>query len=367
MNRRIMSIMLLLLFATTTLFAVPVAITWEWSVDDPQVTTFRYQIGGEDPDKWIVVNADQTTYTVEGLDGSQSYTLYLQQSYDGVNFSTSATATAEPLESAAAEEAPAGADATEAAVPEAQQEVAAEPAPVESATTEPASSEAASAPTEEAPEEVATEPASEEPAPVTETPEAVTEPASEEPAPVAETEPVQTKEKAPGKFSFSMGLMGGASYGLSDTLINQQQWNVSAGLDLSFSHIVSFGKSSGIGFTLQGLYEPYSTQSYSQVFDPVFWQNIHHDVAVNGYLDYDLTAGKFLLRLGGGGFASSSVESAIDWNQLTYGVGGHLSMAYLYSKHAYVGVDVAYRYYLAPATVKDAQTVSGSLLWGLQF
>ncbi|MBI9094135.1 MAG: hypothetical protein JEY71_04540 [Sphaerochaeta sp.] len=86
-----------LVLLTASLFAAPVVVTWEWMLEDPNVTTFRYQVDGEDPNQWIVVDSSVTSYTVKGLDGSQAYTLYLQQSYDGENFSGSAKAVSEPI------------------------------------------------------------------------------------------------------------------------------------------------------------------------------------------------------------------------------------------------------------------------------
>ena len=79
------------------LFAVPVVVTWEWLLEDPMVTTFRYQVNGEDDDKWTVVDSSVTSHTERGLDGTLAHTLYLQQSYDGIHFSDSAISVAEPM------------------------------------------------------------------------------------------------------------------------------------------------------------------------------------------------------------------------------------------------------------------------------
>ena len=107
-----LAIVLLAVFfvALAPLAAAEMTVSWEWLLDDPDVTAYRYQLGGEDPDNWTVVSADTNTYEVTGLDPYQSYTLYLQRTYDGVNWSASASSTAEAILVAAeapAEEAPA--------------------------------------------------------------------------------------------------------------------------------------------------------------------------------------------------------------------------------------------------------------------
>ncbi|MFA6732718.1 MAG: hypothetical protein WCS07_08270, partial [Sphaerochaeta sp.] len=97
MKRKFIAVLAALILLPTFLFAVPVVVTWEWLLEDPMVTTFRYQIDGEEEDKWTVVDSSVTSYTERGLDGTQAHTLYLQQSYDGVYFSGSALSVAEPM------------------------------------------------------------------------------------------------------------------------------------------------------------------------------------------------------------------------------------------------------------------------------
>jgi hypothetical protein len=81
----------------TMIFAADVAITWEWMVDDPQVSGFRYQLNDENPDNWTVVDANTTMAVIQNLDGSKEYSLYLQQTFDGVNWSESSVSVAMPL------------------------------------------------------------------------------------------------------------------------------------------------------------------------------------------------------------------------------------------------------------------------------
>ena len=86
------------LFAMTLpLFAVSVTVEWNWVQNDSDVRYFRYQVDGEAEDGWTVVDSSVTNYTAKGLDGSQSYTLYLQQSYDGVYWSQSASSVSQPV------------------------------------------------------------------------------------------------------------------------------------------------------------------------------------------------------------------------------------------------------------------------------
>ena len=92
-----------LLLISATLFAKPVMMNWVWELENPKVTTVRYQVDGENPNKWIVVDSSVTSYTAEGLDGTQTYTLYIQQSYDGQNFSESSKLVSEAIYSAEAE------------------------------------------------------------------------------------------------------------------------------------------------------------------------------------------------------------------------------------------------------------------------
>lgn len=97
MKKRALTLLALLFIVPAMLFATDVVITWEWMLDDPQVTGFRYQLDDENPDDWVVVSADETTATFQHLDGSKEYSLYLQQTYDGVNWSASAVSIAYPL------------------------------------------------------------------------------------------------------------------------------------------------------------------------------------------------------------------------------------------------------------------------------
>ena len=72
-------------------------VSWEWLLSDPEVTAYRYQLNGEAEDGWTVVDGNTSVYTATGLDPYSDYTLYLQCSYDGINWSASASSTAYAL------------------------------------------------------------------------------------------------------------------------------------------------------------------------------------------------------------------------------------------------------------------------------
>ena len=72
-------------------------VTWQWLLNDPYVTSYRYQIDGENEDGWTVVSADTDKYVAVGLDPYKDYTLYLQCTYDGNVWSESAKSTAYAL------------------------------------------------------------------------------------------------------------------------------------------------------------------------------------------------------------------------------------------------------------------------------
>ena len=69
--------------------------SWMWKTD-PEIKRFRYKVNNNDPAFWDhVVNGDVTSYSIRGVKKGEVYTLYLQQSYDGVNWSETAVSTIE--------------------------------------------------------------------------------------------------------------------------------------------------------------------------------------------------------------------------------------------------------------------------------
>lgn len=79
---------IILFISAFALFALDGNVKWVWFENDPGVEYYRYQLEGEDDDKWTVVSWSVNEVTFF-LDVSVLHTLYLQQSYDGVNWSES--------------------------------------------------------------------------------------------------------------------------------------------------------------------------------------------------------------------------------------------------------------------------------------
>lgn len=95
---RVIFILGLLLMVVLPLSAKKtMSVTWQWVLSDENVTAYRYQINGEKDGEWITVDGKTDFYTASGLDPYEDYTLYLQCSYDGVNWSKSALSRAEAL------------------------------------------------------------------------------------------------------------------------------------------------------------------------------------------------------------------------------------------------------------------------------
>ena len=102
----IIALTALLMIISVPLAAAQMTVRWEWLLDDPDVTAYRYQLDGEEPDGWTVVSGDTDSVEFTGLDADKAYTLYVQRSYDGEHWSASAASTAEMEEPAPAVEEP---------------------------------------------------------------------------------------------------------------------------------------------------------------------------------------------------------------------------------------------------------------------
>ena len=79
-----LSIVLLLIIALSVcaVFAADeTIIKWTWDMNDEDVTAFRYQINGENPDGWRVVDATEREYSLRTVKISQSLlpVLWLQR------------------------------------------------------------------------------------------------------------------------------------------------------------------------------------------------------------------------------------------------------------------------------------------------
>lgn len=267
---------LLVLAIVVPAFAT-VNVTWEWVLEDPEVQYFRYQLGGEAADGWTVVPSDTTSYELQDVDGSVAYTLYLQQSYDGKNWSSSAFAVSTPL----TPEVPSEPVTTveEAVVAPVEEEVGGVVAPVEEAV----------APVEEA--------VVEEVAPVEEA--VVEEPAPAEEAVVVE-EPVVAKTKA-NSFKTTLDFSAGTIFRFEpNTAIKACNKGVKFNIGLGFENIVRFGSHSGLGLWLDGfgifdnIHKQPSFGDYFQI------SNYGKEAGVDALLTYNFSTDHFKMILGGG-------------------------------------------------------------------
>ncbi|NCC64107.1 MAG: hypothetical protein EOM15_05590, partial [Spirochaetia bacterium] len=262
MKRKCIAILAILVLMPALVFAVPVVVTWEWLLEDPMVTTFRYQLDGEDDDAWTVVDASVTSYTERGLDGTRDYSLYLQQSYDGIHFSESAISVAlamfppeDPIETMVAQEPVVVAEeiAPVEIEPVAEEVVAAEEiAPVE---IEPVVEEVVAA-QEIAPVEI--EPVVEEV--VAEELEPMIE---EEVVVVAEVEPVVAEETQEKKVvesrSTTMISLGGTFNYANPVIGTYHRFNFQAELGVALKNMIAFNEKLGLGVDLGVAYTSYLT------------------------------------------------------------------------------------------------------------
>lgn len=181
-NKRILIVLSLLVMTLLPLAAAQVTVDWNWVVNDPGVQYFRYQMDGQSEDGWTVVDSSVTSYSASGLDGSKAYTLYLQQSYDGVYWSQSASSTSQPV------------------------------IPQEAEISQPVVTEEVVEPVVE--DVVVEEPVVEEPVAVEET--VIEEPVAEEP--VVESVPAQSTSSS-SPFRFTLSFAGGVGLnGIGDKL-----------------------------------------------------------------------------------------------------------------------------------------------------
>lgn len=217
----------LLLVVVAGAFALDATVTWSWSQNDPDVKYFRYQLDGEEEDKWTVVDADVLSASYD-IDVSVEHILYLQQSYDGANWSASSHTVSAAVEDeslqAAAAEVPETAETTE--VPVEGSEPAAEPAAEPASETGVEVSETAS---ETKDEEVQPE------APVV-------EPAVQE-TPVAEVSAEEAPKAAPAVYPAKSRIDLGAVYG------NTIPFDANAHLvGASLGYTFLFGRTGSFGF-----------------------------------------------------------------------------------------------------------------------
>jgi hypothetical protein len=337
MRVKFIALLTALVLVPVLVFAAPVIVTWEWLLEDPMVTTFRYQLDGEDDDNWTVVDAFVTSYTQEGLDGEVTHTLYLQQSYDGINFSESAIAEADPQllgDLMVYEEEPFEVIEPEVVIAE---EVVALP---------------------EA--EVVAEPV------VAVAPAAVATP----PAP-----------KAKAKYYTTITVGGTFDYQFSNELAAYLPYNLKAGIGLNFNNIVGLNKAMGVGFSVDAAYSPYMQNSYTWTqagkdlmkfkFGDIF-QNFDHALDVSAAVMLNMHASKVAFDLGVGGFFVWGPEfkagSGDKWHM---GALAKASLAYRFNKTISVGIAGKYGVVLSDMSGKKFEDLpmfaEGSLFMGFSF
>ncbi len=418
MRMKFIALLAALVLLPAVLFAVPVVVTWEWLLEDPMVTTFRYQIDGEDADKWTVVDSSVTSYTERGLDGTLAHTLYLQQSYDGVNFSGSAISIAEPMfpaveqEPVIAEE-PVVVSEPEVVVPASEEVIAAEQvlpiaeeviaadepvaaeeilpiaeeviateepamvveeiiAPVETVAVEPVVAEEILPMEEEA---VAAEeilPMAEEPAMVAEETVTPVEPVAVEPvaeavvatqpeAVAAPVEPVaQPKAKVESRYYTTISL-GGTFNLQTPVLPSYGRLNLQAGLGVQLNNLMTFNKTLGLGVDAELMYSPYKVSTYG-------WTTALQDVrqfqfaTAFGNLDHAITlsvAPMLNMEFGKVAFDLGvggflTYGPSVTADSLLYGAFAKAALEYKFNKAFSLGASGKYGFILSEGSLSSA-------------
>lgn len=97
LKKAILALLALAMVISSLSAAQVMNVTWQWNLEDPDVTAYRYQLGGENADGWTVVGGDVSSFSADSLDPYSDYTLYLQATYDGENWSESAVSTAKAM------------------------------------------------------------------------------------------------------------------------------------------------------------------------------------------------------------------------------------------------------------------------------
>lgn len=316
----------LLLVVVAGAFALDATVTWSWSQNDPDVKYFRYQLDGEEEDKWTVVDADVLSASYD-IDVSVEHILYLQQSYDGANWSASSHTVSAAVEDetlqAAAAEAPETAETT--AVPVEGSEPAAEPA------AEPASEtgvEVVETASETKDEEVQPEAPAEEPV--------VQE------APVAEVSAKEAPKAAPAVYPAKSRIDLGAVYR------NTIPFDANAHLvGASLGYTFLFGRTGSFGF---GAKIQAAVYTGLDTFKDL--KNISVE-AFNGTLDVmlvaDYAASWVDLYLGVGGEVAAPLSSLKSY---TAGVAAQLGVRFRLGNVFGLGLEVTDCYTLYPETSK---------------
>ncbi len=305
MRVKFIALLTVLVMVPVLAFSAPVVITWEWMLEDPMVTTFRYQLDGEDEANWTVVDSFVTSYTEFGLDGDVPHILYLQQSYDGINYSSSATSVAEPL-----------------FVVEDEPVVEAEPVVEEELVVE-------------------------EPVALIEEAEIIEEAEPVE-APVPAAAPKAAKTKPESRYYTTITLGGTFNYQLSNKMSTYSLYNVKAGIGLNFNNIFTLNKAMGLGLDIDAAYSPYMkiTPGWGKAKDDLFagkfkdlFDSFDHALDVSAAVMLNMHSSKVAFDIGLGGFFIWGPELANDaGDNMLFGPLAKASLAYRFGKTISAGV-----------------------------
>lgn len=317
----------LLLVVVAGAFALDATVTWSWSQNDPDVKYFRYQLDGEEEGKWTVVDADVLSASYD-IDVSVEHILYLQQSYDGANWSASshtvsAAVEDETLQAAAAE------------VPETTEQAE---APVEDA--EPASEPVANPVVEPAAEASETAPETKDEEVQPEAP--VEEPAVQE-APVAEVSAEEAPKTAPAVYPAKSRIDLGAVYGNTIPFdANAHRVGASLGYTFLFGRTGSFGfgaKIQAAAYTGLDTFKDLKNISI-EAFKGTLDVMLVADYAASSWMD---------LYLGVGGEVSAPLSALESY---TAGVAAQLGARFRLGNVFGFGLEVTDCYYLYPEAAK---------------
>lgn len=380
MKRKFIAVLAALILLPAFLFAVPVVVTWEWLLEDPMVTTFRYQIDGEEEEKWTVVDSSVTSYTERGLDGTKSHTLYLQQSYDGVYFSGSALSVAEPMfpveePTSVVAEAPVVA---EEPVVAAEEVVVAEAEPAVAPEAEPVAEEVAPVVAEAEAEPIVEVEAEPEPVVVAEAePVAVeAEPVVEAPVeqPVAAVAAEPAKQKAESRYSTTITL-GGTFNSTNPSIGAYTGYNLQGNLGIQLNNLMTFNKNLGLGVDIDLAYSPYLLSSYgwraaaSDVLDFDFatpFSKLAQAVTVSAAPMLNIDLGKVSFDLGVGAiFTYGPGIATTDGDKYLFGAFAKGSFEYKFNKTFSMGVSGKYGFILNESA--KPQFVEGTVYMGFSF
>lgn len=324
--KRASIVIALLLVVVAGAFALDATVTWSWSQNDPDVKYFRYQLDGEEDAKWTVVGADVLNASFD-IDVSVEHTLYLQQSYDGANWSASSHTV-----SAAVEEETVQADVVETSEP--AEAPAENVEPIAEPVVEPASESVESTePAETAPEnnsdDVQPEVSAEEPA-VQE--EVVAEaPAEEAPA-----------KAAPAVYPARSRIDLGVVYG---NKIPFDKDNHLVGASLGYTFL--FGRTGSFGFGAKAQFTAYTGLDTFKDLKNVSAANFNGTLDVLLVADYATSWADFYLGVGG--------EVAAPFTALksfTAGVVAQLGARIRLGSVVGLGLEVADCYSLYPEAAK---------------